>query len=158
MDGNSPVRTNPDNKKNSYGNSFIKFLKDNRSIILNGRVTPHLNNFTFVSTRRSSVPEYFYCPTEQLDFCTEMRVSLMSDIVNLTGFTPTQILPDHSILTGRFKCSFSEVTRNNVPSDEYNFGQKSQNEKKAPRKNLRKIKEPFFLCPDVHIQVLETIN
>ena len=106
IDGNLPTRSNPDNVKNSHGSSFITFLKDNRSIILNGRVTPHLNNFTFVSTRGSSVPDYLYCPTENLDFCTEMKVVLMTEIVNITGIDPPQILPDHSILVAKFKPTF----------------------------------------------------
>ena len=112
IDGNLPDRKNPDNVKNSHGNSFITFLKDNRSIILNGRITPHHNNFTFVSRRGSSVPDYMYCPTEHLDLCTEMKTILMSEIVNTTGFLPPQNLPDHSILIGAFKAS---LFNNDVP-------------------------------------------
>ena len=41
VDGNLPARTNPDNVKNAHGDSFVTFLKDNRSVILNGRVKPH---------------------------------------------------------------------------------------------------------------------
>ena len=44
--------------KNKHGNSFITFLKENRSVILNGRITPELNNFTFVSPNRGcSIPD-----------------------------------------------------------------------------------------------------
>ena len=57
-----PVRQNPDNSKNSHADSFITFLKDNRAIVLNGRVTPEYNNYTFVSTRGCSVPDYIFCP------------------------------------------------------------------------------------------------
>ena len=46
-----PQRLNPDKVKNSHGDSFLTFLKDNRIIILNGRVTPQYNNFTFLSPR-----------------------------------------------------------------------------------------------------------
>ena len=45
-----PPRINPDKSKNKHADSFLTFLKDNRSIILNGRVTPEHNNYTFVST------------------------------------------------------------------------------------------------------------
>jgi hypothetical protein len=44
IDGNVPTRTNPDLKKNAHGGHFITFLKDNRSVFLNGRVTPEHNN------------------------------------------------------------------------------------------------------------------
>ena len=51
VDGNLiPARTNPDKCKNSHADSYIPFLKDNRSVILNGRITPSFNNFTFIST------------------------------------------------------------------------------------------------------------
>ena len=54
-----PKRLNPDQTKNAHGNCFLTFLKENRAIILNGRVTPNLNNFTFVSPYRGcSVPDY----------------------------------------------------------------------------------------------------
>ena len=39
VDGDVPARTNPDVKRNSHGSHFITFLKDNRAVILNGRVT-----------------------------------------------------------------------------------------------------------------------
>ena len=51
-----PLRNNPDNSKNAHADSFITFLKDNRAIILNGRVTPENNDYTFVSTRGCSAP------------------------------------------------------------------------------------------------------
>ena len=37
-----PNRTNPDKIKNSHGDCFLTFLKENRAIILNGRITPHV--------------------------------------------------------------------------------------------------------------------
>ena len=36
-------RTNPDQNKNAHGNCFLTFFKENRAVILNGRVTPELN-------------------------------------------------------------------------------------------------------------------
>ena len=52
IDGNLiPVQQNPDHIKNSHKSSFIAFLKDFRSIILSDRVTPELNNYTFVNHR-----------------------------------------------------------------------------------------------------------
>ena len=132
IDGNIPDRSNPDNLKNSHGNSFITFLKDNRSIILNGRVTPHLNNFTFVSTRGSSVPDYLYTPIENLGFCTEMKVILMTDVVDMMGIMPPQTLPDHSLLVASFKGSDFENYRSK------RFGSNIDSEKAEQPKNNRK--------------------
>ena len=69
-----PNRTNPDKIKNSHGDCFLTFLKENRAIILNGRITPQYNNFTFVSPQRgSSVPDYIFCPVDHLEYCTEVK-------------------------------------------------------------------------------------
>ena len=157
IDGNIPDRSNPDNLKNSHGNSFITFLKDNRSIILNGRVTPHLNNFTFVSTRGSSVPDYLYTPIENLGFCTEMKVILMTDVVDMMGIMPPQTLPDHSLLVASFKGSdfenyCSKRFGSNIDSE------KAEQPKNNRKKNTKKMTKAFFLSPDIHTQVLETIS
>lgn len=77
-----PPRQNPDNNKNSHGDCFISFLKENQSVILNGRITPNLNNYTFVSTRGCSVPDYIFCDIENLSMCSEMKTMLISDIIN----------------------------------------------------------------------------
>ena len=154
IDGNLPARTNPDNVKNSHGSSFITFLKDSRSIILNGRVTPHLNNFTFVSTRGSSVPDYIYCPIENLEFCTEMKVILMTDIINLTRLVPPRILPDHSILMAKFKPTFFNQ---NIAQNLHTTNKGCETAKNARKKNLKKMPDTFFLSPEVHSQVIDTI-
>ena len=101
-----PQRFNPDQSKNAHGNCFLTFLKESRSLILNGRTTPDLNNFTFVSPNRgSSVPDYQFCPADHLKYCTKMQTLLMTEIVNLTGFHPPRTLPDHSVLIGTFNTS-----------------------------------------------------
>ena len=83
-----PTRQNPDKSKNSHADSFITFLKDNRAIILNGRVTPEFNNYTFVSTRGCSVPDYIFCPVDNLNNCTSMKTLLISDIINKFKLMP----------------------------------------------------------------------
>ena len=60
-----PKRQNPDQIKNNHAESFITFLKDNRTLLLNGRITPQYNNYTFVSYRGLSVPDYLFCPVDQ---------------------------------------------------------------------------------------------
>ena len=97
-----PKRVNPDKNKNAHADSFITFLKDNRAIILNGRITPEYNNFTFVSTRECSVPDYLFCPVKNMHNCIEMKTFLVSDIINDLGLAPPSSIPDHSVLSGRF--------------------------------------------------------
>ena len=105
-------RYNPDKGKNAHAESFLTFLKDNRSVILNGRITPECNNYTFVSPRGCSVPDYLFCPVDNLYFCTKMKTILMSDIINYFNFIPPKSIPDHSVLSGTFVTSFFEIGKN----------------------------------------------
>ena len=154
-----PVRQNPDNSKNSHADSFITFLKDNRAIVLNGRVTPEFNNYTFVSTRGCSVPDYIFCPIENLDNCTSMKTLLMSDIINEFKLLPPISIPDHSILSGMFVTSFFEIGKNFELFDSKNkeFIQE-QNATKPPRKNLSKINNKFMMSKETLELILQAIK
>ena len=155
-----PPRSNPDQSKNSHGNCFLTFLKENRSVILNGRITPELNNFTFVSPNRgSSVPDYQFCPTDHLQYCTQMKTMLMTEIVNVTGFHPPLNLPDHSILIGTFNTSIFNLMKNeNLQKEaQYNTLNDFQIPTRKPKKNLSKINDQFFMSDEVKLQVENTI-
>ena len=155
IDGNLPPRYNPDLIKNAHGNNFITFLKDNRAIILNGRITPEYNNFTFVSTRGSSVPDYMFCPLDHHQYCTDMKTLLVRDLVNSMTIPPPPSLPDHSVLSATFL------------SSHYNFGQNEQSSfepfqndipsNKISKKNLKKINDNFFMSESITRQVVDTI-
>ena len=148
-------RFNPDKIKNAHGDSFLTFLKENRSLILNGRITPELNNFTFVSPQRgSSVPDYIFCPTEHLDYCTEARVLLISDIVNESGIRPPLNLPDHSIIKCTFETSFFTKNKQII------FPQPSPHLKSQRRvkKDLKKIDDKFFMSDETKCKVDVTIK
>ena len=90
-----PPRANPDKTRNAHANSFITFLKDNRAVILNGRITPEFNNFTFVSPRGNSVPDYIFCPIDHMSSCASMKTVLVSDIINDFKLIPPASIPDH---------------------------------------------------------------
>ena len=124
---------------NSHGDCFISFLKDNRTVILNGRVTPDYNNYTFVSTRGVSVPDYIICPVDNLIDCESFKVFLMSDIINMYGLVPPQTLPDHSFLMSTF------VTNKPFIKDLPKFATQTENyfPKRNPRKNLNNIDSNF---------------
>ena len=144
-----PHRYNPDLAKNSHADSFISFLKDNRSLILNGRVTPDLNNYTFVSPRGCSVPDYMFCPSDHLSVCTEMKTLLVSDIANIYTIQPPRTLPDHSVLQGTFVTSFYAKTHllefpSNFPSYV-----PTQNEGQLPKMKTKRIF--FFKCQRISL-------
>ena len=60
IDGNLPPRSNPDQVENNHGKHFLQFLKDNRSVICNGRITPEFSDYTFLSSQGNSVPVCLY--------------------------------------------------------------------------------------------------
>ena len=58
------------------------------------------NNSTFFSPeRRSSVPDYLFCPIKNLSQCFEFKTLLVRDILDMSGIRPPVNLPDHSYLT-----------------------------------------------------------
>ena len=149
-----PERSNPDKIKNPHGEAFLTFLKDTRNIILNGRITPQHNNFTFVTSRGCSVPDYMFTPVEHLQFCTEMKTFLMTDIINQSGLNPPQTLPDHSILRGSFCTSFSKKAISSRP-----IQVSSVKHNLPPKRNLKMMNsETFFLNNEIKQKVVETIQ
>ena len=156
IDGNLPHRSNPDNVKNSHGNYFINFLKENRAVILNGRITPELNDYTFVSTRGSSVPDYIFCPLDHHYYCTEMKTTLVRDLVNSMAIPPPPSLPDHSILSGTFISSHFKFSQaENCSFEPFNKDPEIENKKK--RKNLKKVNDTFFMSEETRLLVVDTI-
>ena len=85
-----PPRTNPDEKKNMNGNHFLTFLIGVRAVSLNGRITPNLNNFTFISPRGRSVPDHMFCPIENLIHCKRMQTIVVREALNKLHIPPPQ--------------------------------------------------------------------
>ena len=160
IDGNLvPKRTNPDKTKNAHTDSFIPFLKDNRCVILNGRITPKFNNFTFICPRGLSVPDYLFCPLSEINSCKEIKVLPVSEIINYFELQPPRNLPDHSIIMGTFFTShFSSKNSNCAEHPSNNTTNINTPRKKPPKKNIKKMSEYFFLSQETFQQILETID
>ena len=150
VDSITSVRSNPDQEKNSHGNHFIQFLKDNRALILNGRVTPANNNFTFVKAQGRSVPDYMYCPSDHIQYCLSCKVLPVSDIINSFDLTVPHSLPDHSVIVSDFDL-FSFVTADSNATEKLN----SQCQE---RKNVRKINDNFMCSEETVNLVKNTIT
>ena len=151
IDSITPERSNPDQEKNSHGNHFIQFLKDNRALILNGRVTPARNNFTFVKAQGRSVPDYMYCPSDHIQYCSSCEVLPVSDIINSFNLTVPHSLPDHSVIVNDFDL-FSFVT-----TADSNAFEKS-NSQCYQKKNVRKINNDFMCSQETVNLVKNTIT
>jgi hypothetical protein len=103
------------------------------------------NNFTFVSPQRgSSVPDYMFCPTEHLEYCTEVKVMLISEIVNMSGLHPPLNLPDHSVIKSTFKTSSFNLFRQTSLREPVRNNDILQPPQRPPRKNLKKMKNDFL--------------
>ena len=132
IDGNTAPRNNPDQVKIGHGDFFLQFLKNNRALICNGRITPEKNDFTYISPRGCSVPDYIYCPADHIQYCTSVNILKVSDAINKFHLDVPFSLSDLSILISEFdlSCSPPFITRS-TPS-------LNTSENKA-KKNIRKI-------------------
>ena len=107
-----------DTIRGGHCETFIDFVKDSRLCIVNGRVTPQHDNFTFVSGRGKSVVDYLLTMQDGLDKCTECKTELTSelikrfDCVNLLSQTCKP--PDHSMLTVNFVCNIDILSSHDV--------------------------------------------
>jgi exonuclease III len=97
------VRENIDNVKSGHGDAILEFVKDGKLAVVNGRIDPHNDNFTFVSPRGKSVVDYFITPHDCLTYCDAFQVDLTSDLINkmsaVSMLSDVCKAPDHSLLT-----------------------------------------------------------
>ena len=93
-----PSRKLLDVGKNKHGDLLIDFLKDGQLCIVNRRVNPENDNFTFVDPGRgSSVVDFLIVPYCNLKSITDFHVHLARELMtncNVDGCT----LTDHSLL------------------------------------------------------------
>ena len=151
-------RSNPDHIKNSHGGFFLQFLKDNRALICNGRITPELNDFTFLGVRGRSVPDYVYCPADHIQYCKSVKVYKVSDIINDFDLDIPNSLPDHSMIVSHFdistNCDFLPSVPKTNPADCFSDSIPAVKNKK----NVKKIGETFFMSEEVLSQINDTIR
>jgi hypothetical protein len=98
-----PMRNALDLTKNRHGESLLDFLKDGQLCILNGRLSPEFNNFTFVQpSRGSSVVDYVITPHDNYHFMSSLKIHTPLQVMNLTN-TRGQCPTDHSLLEFTFR-------------------------------------------------------
>ncbi len=100
---NVSARVVLDKTENNHGKALREFLLDAKCCVVNSRVTPQYDNYTFVSTRGTSVVDYFISPHDCLNQIQSCYVDLCSDII--TDLDAAHLVsdicrvPDHSLLT-----------------------------------------------------------
>ena len=97
-----PPRIILDGTTNRHGSVFREFLLDAKCCIVNGRITPEHDNYTFIELRRgSSIVDYFITSLDGLDSCKAFHVFTARQLVD-TFYTgqdvPPNHVPDHSLL------------------------------------------------------------
>ncbi len=60
----------------------MDLLKDSKLCVLNGRVTPTLDDYTFISHLGKSVVDYIAVNHEALQFCTKFEVVTMTECLD----------------------------------------------------------------------------
>ena len=107
---NLPIRTALDFTHNAYSDVFIDFLINVNCCIVNGRNSIQ-DDFTYVSTRGSSVVDYCLVPYENLFNISNFSVKRASSLATETGaigqVDPVSKIPDHSFLCWSFGLDFS---------------------------------------------------
>ena len=121
---NVQVRKPLDLIKNSYCDSFLEFLKDNKLCILNGRITPHMDNFTCINSRGCSVVDYFIVPQQHVQMCESCSVYCANDLINSLGIhdllSSSCRALDHSIICGKFVSRY-QYEHNDLSADKNNI-------------------------------------
>ena len=104
---NLPPRRNIDTQSNTFGDALIDFLKDTKFAILNGRISPGLDNYTSISNRGNAVVDYILSNHSNISNCSNFIVEKSSDIIDNIGLLeligPGCKIPDHSILSFDFE-------------------------------------------------------
>ena len=113
IDNDVPPRKVLDNVKKGHAEALMEFVRDGKLAILNGRVNPENDNFTFISSRGKSVVDYMMTPQDCIKFVDSFRIDVVSDLMTKYGafrfLTPTCKSPDHSLLTTLITCSYDRT-------------------------------------------------
>ena len=101
---NVPPRTILDSTKNRHGDELFNFLMEANMCVCNGRVTPQLNEYTYIHARGKSVIDYFIVPCDTLDQCINFRIQTVKDLMDEHCSANAEDLelrniPDHSVLS-----------------------------------------------------------
>ena len=99
-----------DDYVNEHRETFLEFLRDSRMCALNGRINTLCDNFTSVAPKGKAVVDYIVAPSEYLENCLELKVLLVSQVVEdravVNLIRDYCRLPDHSLLWMKFNAGY----------------------------------------------------
>ena len=91
-----PPRVVKDEKDNPLGRDLIDCLIDAKCCIVNARITPENDNFTFIKGKIKTVVDYIIVPKDYLDYCTYFNVYTIDE---LNSWLNTRLKQNHSLKT-----------------------------------------------------------
>ncbi len=161
IDMDLPQRVPLDHTENSHGKQFIEFLKNCKLCVLNGRFDCRNDNFTSVG-RGKSVVDYFFCPHNMLQFCTNFEVVLSKEMANQHGYTGLigkgSKLSDHSLLKVKINIlADCPHPYSNLPHP-HTSNDNTSNVTGEVKYNVKNIPNDFFSSVDSRNKLLELIN
>ena len=113
-----PPRRNIDDVINAHGHSLLDFVLDTKLCILNGRLSPEHDNYTFLSSRGRSVVDYVITTHEGIDMCKQFKVITCNKLIEenkLQSLINSKSKPpDHSILSLEFMYSYGYNINNST--------------------------------------------
>ena len=153
---NLPKRKIIDTVKNAHGDSFITYLQDAGECIVNGRVTPHFDNWTNNSTCNiggCSVVDYFTCNYDYLQYFEKLEVIPFSDFIDqnllIDQVQSIAKLGNHSILCATINFSdFALLKQNESQSSTAT----NENNTEQFKENVKKYKNSFNSRFFLHIR------
>ena len=167
LDQEIPLLNNVDKCKNGYCDIFIDFLKDVKLCIINGRVSPEHNDYTYCNVKGLSVVDYIVTNHESLPLISKCQVHSIHSIIEKYQLydllSNSCKAPDHSIVEIKFS---PKNTKNFITVDKETVKLTSNRAQKAPPVNIHTNKfylfdkkpELFMANETWRLAVIEIIN
>ena len=119
---NLPPRHPIDTGINAQGMKMLNFINDIRGCVVNGQITPHLDDFTSVGTKGRAVVDYNIVRQSDLDSVIKSEVINCNVLINENDWkhlvSDVSQVPDHNLLS--LQIELSSVVRENL--DDQNLG------------------------------------
>lgn len=117
VDDNLPNRVSIDQGKNKHGESLLEFLKQSNCCIVNGRLNPLEDKFTFVNKNGKSVVDYVIVRQDDFKNCTSFSVEPCEQAIDRVGchslIGDKSRVPDHSMLIFKFRARTKDYVDQN---------------------------------------------
>ena len=140
------------------GKYFVTFYVN--YCLLNGRITPDMDNFTCISDKGRSVVDYMFMPLENIQNVEQFAVLTVTGLCSGLDINSARGKPDHSILCADLSVSYVNHVNilNKKINDPPNRNCQVLNERMYFKYNCKTIPETFMASDDIIMQINITID